>query len=168
MKKATAKATDKITVTASTRVGGEATAREAKATQENDETEKIPKKKANPSGKATLATTVTLRDTLVETIQRGMQMKPRETPQQTRHCNLPSKMTSIFSSKTRYTCAPMTETLMTKFRPRKMYVYRPTYHMSQQTNNSDKVSTAQTTENRDQTEAKTTIAGDQSTLTFGG
>jgi hypothetical protein len=40
--------------------------------------------------------------------------------------------------------------------------------MSQETNNSDTVSIAQTTENHDQTEAKTTIAGDQSTLTFGG
>jgi hypothetical protein len=40
--------------------------------------------------------------------------------------------------------------------------------MSQETNNSDTVSTAQTTEHHDQTEVKTTIAGDQSTLTFGG
>ncbi len=40
--------------------------------------------------------------------------------------------------------------------------------MSQEANNSDTVSTAQTTENHDQTEAKTTIRGDQSTLTFGG
>ncbi len=47
-------------------------------------------------------------------------------------------------------------------------IYRPTYNMSQETNNSDTVSTAQTTENHDQTEAKTTIMGDQSTLTFGG
>ncbi len=47
-------------------------------------------------------------------------------------------------------------------------VYRPTYNMSQETNNSDTVSTAQTTENHDQIEAKTTIKGDQSTLTFGG
>jgi hypothetical protein len=47
-------------------------------------------------------------------------------------------------------------------------VYRPTYTMSQETNNSDTVSTAQTTENHDQTEEKTTIMGDQSTLTFGG
>jgi hypothetical protein len=47
-------------------------------------------------------------------------------------------------------------------------VYRPTFNMSQGTNNSDTVSTAQTTENHEQTEAKTTIMGDQSTLTFGG
>ncbi len=47
-------------------------------------------------------------------------------------------------------------------------VYRPTYDMPQETNNSDTVSTAQTTENHDQTEAKTTITGDQSTFTFGG
>jgi hypothetical protein len=45
-------------------------------------------------------------------------------------------------------------------------VYRPTYNMSQETNNSDTVSTAQTTENHDQTEVKTTIAGDKSALTF--
>jgi hypothetical protein len=47
-------------------------------------------------------------------------------------------------------------------------VYRPTYDMSQETNNSETVSTAQTTENHDQTEVKTTITGDQQTLTFGG
>jgi hypothetical protein len=47
-------------------------------------------------------------------------------------------------------------------------VYRPTYNMSQETNSSDTVSTAQTTENHDQTETKPTIMGDQSTLTFGG
>ncbi len=47
-------------------------------------------------------------------------------------------------------------------------VYRPTYTMSQETNNSDTVSTAQTTENHDQTEEKTSIMGDQSTRTFGG
>ena len=47
-------------------------------------------------------------------------------------------------------------------------VYLPTYNMSQETNNSDTVSTAQTTEKHDQIEAKTTIKGDQSTLTFGG
>jgi hypothetical protein len=97
MKKATAKVTDTEKVTAKdggetnptpTRVGGEVVARETKATQENDTMEKSPKKRANPSGKATLATTVTLRDTSVETVQRGLQMKPRETPQQTRHSNL--------------------------------------------------------------------------------
>ena len=48
-------------------------------------------------------------------------------------------------------------------------VYRPTtYTMSQETNNSDTVSTAQTTENHDQTKEKNTIMGDQSTLTFEG
>ncbi len=47
-------------------------------------------------------------------------------------------------------------------------IYRPTYHMSQETSNSNTVSTAQPTENHDKTEAKTTIAGDQWTLTFGG
>jgi len=47
-------------------------------------------------------------------------------------------------------------------------VYRPTYTMSQETTNSDTVSTAQTTENHDQPEEKTTIMGDQSTLTFKG
>jgi hypothetical protein len=46
-------------------------------------------------------------------------------------------------------------------------VYRPTYNMSQETNNSDTVSTAQTTENHDQIEAKTMLTGDQSTPTFG-
>ncbi len=38
-------------------------------------------------------------------------------------------------------------------------VYRPTYDRSQETNNSDTVSTAQTTKNHDRTEAKTTITG---------
>jgi hypothetical protein len=47
-------------------------------------------------------------------------------------------------------------------------VDRPTYNMPQETNNSDTVSTAQTTENHDQTEAKTTITRDRSTLNFGG
>ncbi len=46
-------------------------------------------------------------------------------------------------------------------------VYRPTYDISQETHNSDTVSTAQTTENHDQTEAKTIMTGDQSTPTFG-
>ncbi len=89
MKEATAKVTDtkKVTVKdggetspTQTRVGGEAIAKETKATQENDTTEKSPKKRANPSGKATLATTVILRDTSVETVQRGLQTKPRNKP----------------------------------------------------------------------------------------
>jgi hypothetical protein len=41
-------------------------------------------------------------------------MNPRQTPPQTRHNNLPLKMTSISSSKPRYTCALMTKSLMTK------------------------------------------------------
>jgi hypothetical protein len=40
--------------------------------------------------------------------------------------------------------------------------------MYPETNNSDTVSTAQTTENHHQTEAKITISGDKSTLTFEG
>ncbi len=47
-------------------------------------------------------------------------------------------------------------------------VYRPTYTMSQETHNSDTVSTAQIAENHDQTDEKTTIMADQSTLTFEG
>ncbi len=46
-------------------------------------------------------------------------------------------------------------------------VYQPTYNMPQETNKSDIVSTAQTTENHDQIEAKTTMTGDQSTPTVG-
>ncbi len=130
MKEATTKASDKVKVTAKdggetnptpTRVGGEAVARETKATQENNTTEKSPKKRANPSGKATLATTVILRETSVKTVQRGLQTKPRNKPQQTRHNNLSSKMTSISYSKTRYTCTPMTRRLMTKQWRKKWY-----------------------------------------------
>ncbi len=47
-------------------------------------------------------------------------------------------------------------------------VHRPTYNMSQETNNSDTIFTAQTIENHDQIEAKITIAGDKSTPTFEG
>ncbi len=39
-------------------------------------------------------------------------------------------------------------------------VYRPTYNMSQETNNFDTVSTAQTTENHDQIETKTMLTGE--------
>ncbi len=124
MKEATAKVTDTGKVTLKdggeisptpTRVGGEATARETKATQENDTTEKSPKKRASPGGNNQfIAAIARRRDTSAESAQRGLQMKPRETPQQTRHSNLPSKMTSISSSNTRYTSAPMTKSLMTK------------------------------------------------------
>ncbi len=47
-------------------------------------------------------------------------------------------------------------------------VYRPTYTVSQETNNSNPVSTVQTSEIQDQTNAKITIADDKSTLTFEG
>ena len=89
-------------------------ARKAKTTQKNDTTEKRPKKRANSGGNNQFATIARSRDTSAESVQRGLQTKPRQTPQQTRHNNLPSKMTSISSSKTRYTCAPMTKSLMTK------------------------------------------------------
>jgi hypothetical protein len=118
-----AKATDKVKVTAKdggetsptpTKVGGETIARETKATQENDTMEISPKKRARSGGNHQLATIARNRDTSAESAQRGLQTKPRQTPQQTRHNNLPSKMTSISSSKTSYSCAPITKSLMTK------------------------------------------------------
>jgi hypothetical protein len=89
-------------------------ARKTKATLENDMTEKRPKKRAKLGGNNQFATIARSRDTSADSVQRGLQTKPRQTPQQTRHNNLPSKMTSISSSITRYTCAPMTKSLTTK------------------------------------------------------
>jgi hypothetical protein len=82
--------------------------------QENDKMEISPKKRARSGGNHQFATIARSRDTSAESVQRGLQMKPQHTPQRTRHNNLPSKMTSISSSKTRYLCAPMTKSLMTK------------------------------------------------------
>ncbi len=89
-------------------------ARKTKATLENDTKEISPKKRARSGGNNQVATTARSRDKSAEIVQRGLQTKPRQTPQQTRHNSLPSTMTSIFSSKTRYTCAPMTKSLTTK------------------------------------------------------
>jgi hypothetical protein len=84
------KATDKVKVTAKdggetsptrTKVGGEAMARKAKKTQKNDTTEKRPKKRANSSGNNKFATIVRSRDTSAESVERGLQTKPRKTPQ---------------------------------------------------------------------------------------
>ena len=118
-----AKATDKVKVTAKdggetsptrTKVGGEAMARKTKATQTNDKTEKSPKKRARTRGNNQSVNIARSRDTSAETVLKGWQMKTRQPPPQTRHSSLPSKMTSISSSKTRYTCALMTKSLMTK------------------------------------------------------
>ncbi len=79
-----AKAPYKVKVTAKdgretsptpSKVGGEAIARETKATQENDTTEKIPKKRSRSGGNNQFATIARSRDTSAESVQRGLQTK---------------------------------------------------------------------------------------------
>jgi hypothetical protein len=80
-----AKATDKVKGTAKdgretsptpTKVGGEAIARKTKATQENDKTEKSPKKRARTRGNNQFANIARSRDTSAESVSRGLQTKP--------------------------------------------------------------------------------------------
>ncbi len=93
-----AKATDKVKGTAKdggeisptpTKVGGEAIARKTKATQKNGKTEKSPKRRARTRGNNQFANIARSRDTSAESVLKGLQTKPRQTPPQTRHNNLP-------------------------------------------------------------------------------
>ncbi len=108
-------------------------ARKTKATLENDTNEISPKERARSGGNNQAATTARSRNTSAEIVQRGLQTKPRQTPQQTRHNNLPSKMTSRSSSKTRYTCAPMTKSLTTKQWRKKWFIVLHTICPKKQT-----------------------------------
>ncbi len=80
MTRATAKATDKVKVTAKdggetsptpTRAGGEAKAREIKATQEKDTTEKSPKKSHKERAQKVTAITAISQDTSAENAEKG-------------------------------------------------------------------------------------------------
>ncbi len=66
---------------------GEEMVRKTKATQENDKTEKSSKKRARTRGNNKFANTARSRDTSAESVLKGLQMKPRQTPPQTRHNN---------------------------------------------------------------------------------
>jgi len=143
-------------------------AKNTKATQKNDKTEKSPKKRARTRGNNQSVNIARSRDTSAETVLKGWQTKTRQPPPQTRHNSLPSKMTSISSSKTRYTCAPMRKSLMTKQWRKKWFTALHTPCPKKQTTPTQSPLRAQTAENHDHTEEKTTIMEDQPTLTFGG
>ncbi len=150
-----AKATDKVKVTAKdggetsptpTKVGGEEMARETKVTQENDTTEKSPKKRARSGG-----------NNQFDTIARRQGHVSRECPKRIADETTTNTTTNssqqvtieddldILFQNTLYVRSDDEESddeIMEE-----EVVYSPTYNMSQETNNSDKVSTAQTNEN---------------------
>jgi hypothetical protein len=134
--------------------------------QENDTTEKRPKKRANSGGNNQFATIARSRDTSAECPKRiADKTTTKTTTNSSQQLPVEDDLDILFQI-TLYVRSDDEESNDETMEEE--LVYRPTYNMSQEINNSDIISTAQTTDNHDQTEAKTTISGYQPSLTFGG